>query len=367
MAESSWSVEDGYYLRMARRLAQRAAGRTSPNPIVGAVIVRNGKIVGTGYHRFAGGDHAEIIALKRAGARAKGATLYITLEPCSHQGRTPPCTRALIGAGIKEVVAGTRDPNPRVAGRGFERLKRAGIRVRIGLQETECRALIEVFAKFIVRRTPFITLKLAASLDGKIAAASGDARWISNAASRRWVHQLRNQVDAVLVGLGTVRADNPQLTCRMPGGRNPWRVILDDRLRMPLTAKVLHQRDPQKTIVVTTALAPAAKARALQRLGAQVWRLPMRRHRIAWRPLLRKLASAEIVSVMIEGGATVAASALREKIVDKIIFFYAPKVLGGDGLGMIGGLGIRRVRQSVGVKKLTVKKSGSDFVLIGYL
>jgi len=366
LADSSWSAEDGHYLRMARRLAQKASGRTSPNPIVGAVLVRNGRVVGTGYHRCAGGDHAEIAALKRAGAKARGATLYITLEPCSHQGRTPPCTRALIRAGIKEVVAGTRDPNPLVAGRGFRQLKRAGIRVRVGIQETECRALIEAFTKFITRRMPFVTLKLAASLDGKIAAASGDARWITNAASRHYVHQLRNQVDAVLVGMGTLRADDPQLTCRIPRGRNPWRVILDSRLQISLAAKVLHQRDPLKTIVATTALARSAKVSALQGLGVQVWRLPMRRNKIAWAPLLVKLASSGIVSVLIEGGAAVAASALKEKIVDKIIFFYAPKILGGDGRGMIDGLGIRRVRQSIVVKRLAVYKSHGDLMVVGY-
>jgi diaminohydroxyphosphoribosylaminopyrimidine deaminase/5-amino-6-(5-phosphoribosylamino)uracil reductase len=228
---------------MARRLARKAEGRTSPNPIVGAVIVRDGKIVGSGYHQFAGGDHAEIAALKRAGPKARGATLYITLEPCSHQGRTPPCTRALIGAGIKEVVAATRDPNPLVAGRGFRQLRRAGMIVRVGLLEAECRALIEPFSKYITRRLPFVTLKLAATLDGKIAAVSGDARWISNAESRRSVHRLRNQVDAVLVGVETVRADDPRLTCRIPRGRNPWRVILDSRLRIPISAQVLRQRE----------------------------------------------------------------------------------------------------------------------------
>jgi diaminohydroxyphosphoribosylaminopyrimidine deaminase/5-amino-6-(5-phosphoribosylamino)uracil reductase len=352
---------------MARRLAEKAAGRTSPNPIVGAVLVRNGKVVGCGYHRYAGGDHAEIIALKRAGAKAKGATLYITLEPCSHHGRTPPCAEALIRAGIKEVVAGTRDPNPRVAGRGFRLLRRAGIRVRVGIQETECRALIEPFAKFITRQLPFVTLKLAATLDGKIASASGDARWISNEASRRLAHELRNRMDAVLVGAGTVGADDPQLTCRIPRGRNPLRVVLDSKLRIPLSAKVLNLRDRQKTIIATTSEAPPAKARALEALGTRVWRLPASAAGVAWGPLLKKLAQEGIVSVMIEGGAAVAASALKEKIVDKLIFFYAPKILGGDGRAMIEGLGIRRVRQAIAVKKLSVENIGGDLMVVGYL
>jgi diaminohydroxyphosphoribosylaminopyrimidine deaminase / 5-amino-6-(5-phosphoribosylamino)uracil reductase len=367
LSVTRWSAKDESYLRMARRLARKAEGRTSPNPIVGAVLVRGGRIVGTGYHQFAGGDHAEIAALKRAGRKARGATLYITLEPCSHHGRTPPCTRALIRAGIAEVVAGTRDPNPLVAGRGFRQLRRAGIIVRVGLLDAECRALIEPFAKYITRRLPFVTLKLAATLDGKIATVSGDARWISNAESRQWVHRLRNQVDAVLVGVETVRVDNPRLTCRIPRGRNPWRVILDSRLRIPMSAQVLRQRDPEKTIVATSTAPSAAKASAIEALGAKVWRLPIRQDRVSWLPLLRKLAGSGIVNVMIEGGATIAASALKEKIVDKVVFFYAPKILGGDGRVMLGGLGIRRVRQAIRIKHLRVRKSGGDLMVSGYL
>lgn len=335
--------------------------------MVGAVLVRGKRIVGMGYHRFAGADHAEIVALKRAGAKARGATLYINLEPCSHQGRTPPCTDALIRAGIKEVVAGMKDPNPLVAGRGFARLRRAGIRVRSGLFEEECAALNEAFVKFITRRLPFVTLKLAASLDGKIATASGDARWISGADSRAMVHRLRNQVDGVLVGAGTAIADDPQLTCRIRGGRNPRRIVLDGRLRIPPSARLFHQRDPGKTIVVTSTRAPVAKAHALESRGAQVWRFPLRGGEISWMVLLRKLADSGMASVMIEGGATVAASALRAKIVDKVIFFYAPKVLGGDGRVMIDGLGIRRVDRSLRIRRLAFRKAGGDLLVSGYL
>ena len=367
MSRTRWSAKEESYLRMALRLARKAEGRTSPNPIVGAVLVRDGRIVGAGYHRFAGGDHAEIAALKRAGRKARGATLYITLEPCSHYGRTPPCTHALIAAGIKEVIAGTRDPNPLVAGRGVRQLRRADINVRVGLLEAECRALIEPFSKYITRRLPFVTLKLAATLDGKIATVSGDARWISNVESRQWVHRLRNQVDAVLVGVETVRSDDPQLTCRIPGGRNPWRVVLDSRLRIPISARILRQRGPGKTIVATTDGVSAAKASAIEALGAQVWRLPMRHYRVSWLPLLKKLARSGVVSVMIEGGASIAASALKEKIVDKIVFFYAPKILGGDGRVMLDALGVRRMRQSIPVKDLQVRKSGGDLIVSGYL
>ena len=352
---------------MACRLALKAAGRTSPNPMVGAVLVRGGKVIATGFHRLAGEDHAEIVALKRAGAKAKGATLYINLEPCSHYGRTPPCSRALIRAGIKEVVAGMKDPNLLVAGRGFRELRRGGIQVRAGLLEQECRTLNEAFIKYITRQLPFVTLKLAASLDGKIAAVSGDAHWISSEASRRMVHELRNQVDAVVTGVGTVIADDPQLTCRIPNGRNPWRVILDSRLRVPLAAKLLRQPDPERSIIVTSERSPHQKARAIESLGAQVWRVRLRRGRIPWTAILRRLAAKGALSVMIEGGATTAAWALQEQAVDKLLFFYAPMILGGDGRVIIDALGVKRVRQALRVQRTRVRKLGTDTLVSAYL
>lgn len=351
---------------MACRLARKAAGRTSPNPMVGAVLVRGGKIIATGFHRIAGADHAEIVALKRAGAKAKGSTLYINLEPCSHYGRTPPCSRALIHAGIKEVVAGMKDPNPLVGGKGFRKLKRAGINVRVGLLEQECRTLNEAFIKYITRQLPFVTLKLAASLDGKIATMTGDARWISSEDSRRMVHQLRNEVDAVVTGVRTVIADDPQLTCRIPYGRNPWRVILDSRLRIPLSAKLLRQPD-SRSIIVTSERSSQQKARAIESLGAQVWRINLRQGRIPWTAILRKLAAKGVLNVMIEGGATTSAWALRERAVDKILFFYAPMILGGDGRVMIDALGVKRVRQAIPVQRTRVRPSGTDTLVSAYL
>ncbi|MPZ75541.1 MAG: bifunctional diaminohydroxyphosphoribosylaminopyrimidine deaminase/5-amino-6-(5-phosphoribosylamino)uracil reductase RibD [Deltaproteobacteria bacterium] len=352
---------------MACRLAEKAAGRTSPNPMVGAVLVRDGKIIASGFHPFVGGDHAEIVALKKAGGKAKGATLYINLEPCSHQGRTPPCTQSLIAAGIKEVVAGMKDPNPLVAGKGFSELGRAGIRVRTGILEDECRILNEAFAKFITRRLPFVTLKLAASLDGKIATMTGDARWISGPTSRITVHRMRSRIDAVLVGAGTVIADDPQLTCRIQGGRDPWRIILDAHLRIPLTARLLRQRGSDKNIIVTGHAAPAAKVRALEGLGTTVWRFPVRHGTVPWLPVLKKLAKMGLASVLIEGGATTAAVALKEKVVDKVLLFYAPKILGGDARFMIDSLGVRRVKQSIAVKRMEIEKSGTDVLVSGYL
>ena len=358
---------DRRYMRMACRLAEKAAGRTSPNPMVGAVLVRDGKIIGSGFHPFAGGDHAEIVALKKAGNKTNGATLYINLEPCNHYGRTPPCTGSLIAAGVKEVVVGMEDPNPLVSGKGLRALARAGIKVRTGVLHEECRVLNEAFTKLITRGVPFVTLKLAASLDGKIATATGDARWISCEESRATVHLLRNKYDAVVVGAGTIIADNPQLTCRISGGRDPWRIILDARLRIPLNAEFLRRRGNDKNIIVTSDTAPVGKIRALENLGATVWRLPARDGAVRWLPLLRKLAKIGIASVLIEGGATTAAGALKEKMVDKMLLFYAPKLLGGDGRYMIDSLGIEHIKQSVMLQNLKVQKSGADLLISGYL
>ena len=354
-------------MRLACRLAVKAAGRTSPNPMVGAVLVRSGKVVGSGFHRIAGGDHAELVALKSAGTKAKGATLYINLEPCSHYGRTPPCSQALIRSDIREVVAGMRDPNPLVSGEGLRQLRRAGIAVRVGVLEKECRNLNEAFIKYITRRLPFVTLKLAASLDGKIASVTGDARWISSEDSRRIVHQLRNQVDAVVTGVGTVIVDDPQLTCRIPNGRNPRRVILDSHLRIPLDAKLLRQSDPEKCIIVTSDRSSQQKTHAIESLGSRVWRVKLRHGRIPWRATLRRLAAEGVLSVMIESGATTAAWALQERAVDKILFFYAPKILGGDGRVMIDALGVERVNHAIGLQEMRVGKSGADIVVSAYL
>ncbi|HET9298160.1 MAG TPA: bifunctional diaminohydroxyphosphoribosylaminopyrimidine deaminase/5-amino-6-(5-phosphoribosylamino)uracil reductase RibD [Candidatus Binatia bacterium] len=358
---------DRRYMRMACRLAEKAAGRTSPNPMVGAVLVRDGKIIGSGFHPFAGGDHAEVVALKKAGNKTNGATLYINLEPCNHYGRTPPCTGSLIAAGVKEVVVGMEDPNPLVSGKGLRALARAGIKVRTGVLHEECRVLNEAFTKLITRGVPFVTLKLAASLDGKIATATGDARWISCEESRATVHLLRNKYDAVVVGAGTIITDNPQLTCRISGGRDPWRIILDARLRIPLNAEFLRRRGNDKNIIVTSDTAPVGKIRALENLGATVWRLPARDGAVRWLPLLRKLAKIGIASVLIEGGATTAAGALKEKMVDKMLLFYAPKLLGGDGRYMIDSLGIEHIKQSVMLQNLKVQKSGADLLISGYL
>lgn len=358
---------DKRYMRLALRLALKGAGRTSPNPMVGAVLVRGGRIIATGYHQRAGSDHAEIVALKRAGKRAQGATLYLNLEPCNHQGRTPPCSLSLIQSRVKRVVVGMVDPNPLVSGRGIRKLRQTKIRVDVGLLEAECRKLNEAFSKYVTRRIPFVILKLAASLDGRIATATGDSRWITGPDARRYVHKLRNQVDAVLVGAGTVLADNPRLTCRIAGGRDPRRIVLDGRLRIPVTARLLHEREPGKTIIIAGLRAPLKKVKAIERRGAEVWQFPSRKGGIPFAPVLKALAKRGIVSVMIEGGAITAARALREEVVDKLCFFYAPKFIGGDGREMIEALGIREMSYSRQIKNLGVQKLGKDLLVTGYL
>jgi diaminohydroxyphosphoribosylaminopyrimidine deaminase/5-amino-6-(5-phosphoribosylamino)uracil reductase len=349
-------------MRMALRLARQGAGRTSPNPMVGAVLVRGGQVIATGYHRRAGEDHAEVVALKRAGGRARHATLYLNLEPCDHVGRTPPCTLSLIEAGVRKVVAGMADPNPQVSGKGIRRLRQAGVEVEVGVLEAECRKLNASFVKYITKKIPLVILKLAASLDGKIATCTGNSQWITGKQAREFVHRLRNEVDAVLVGVETVIADDPRLTCRVPGGRDPWRVVLDGRLRIPLTARLLRQSGG-KTIVVTGATASAKGIGALKKHGVEVWSLPVRAGAVPWKALLSRLAQIGVMSVMIEGGAVTATRALASKVVDRICFFYAPKIIGGDGKSMIGSLGIKKVGSALKVRRTDVTKLGDDFLL----
>jgi diaminohydroxyphosphoribosylaminopyrimidine deaminase/5-amino-6-(5-phosphoribosylamino)uracil reductase len=338
--------DDRRWMARALGLARRGLGRTSPNPPVGAVIVRRGRVVGEGWHRRAGGPHAEIVALRRAGRAARGATLYLTLEPCTHVGRTPPCAPAVIEAGLARVVVAAPDPDPRVRGRGIRAVRAAGIPVEVGVLAREARALTAWFRHFVTRRRPYVLLKLAASLDGRIATARGESRWVSGPAARRFVHRLRDRVDAVMVGAGTVIADDPALTCRVRGGRDPLRIVVDGRLRVPPGARVVRQRSPAPTLIATTAGARAARRRALARAGAEVVAFPGRRGRLRLGGLLRALAARGVVSVLIEGGGELAAAALRERAVDRVLLVLAPVLLGGDARSALGPLAVRRLARA---------------------
>jgi len=346
-------------------LARRGLGRTSPNPPVGAVVVRGGRVVGEGWHRRAGGPHAEIVALRRAGARAAGATLYVTLEPCAHFGRTPPCVDAVLAAGVARVVVGAGDPNPRVRGRGLRRLRRAGVRVATGVLAAEAEAVAGWFRTAVARRRPYVLLKLAASADGRIATAAGESRWVSGPRARAAVHRLRDRVDAVMVGAGTVRADDPALTCRLRGGRDPVRVIVAGRLRVPPGARVFRQRSSAPTLVATTAAAPAARRRVLARAGVEVVVLPGRGGRLRLAALLEALWARGIVSVLLEGGGDLAAAALRERVVDRVLLVLAPVLIGGDGRPMLGPLGRARLAAAIRLRDVRLARLGPDLLWEG--
>lgn len=360
---------DEKYMYMALRLAEKARGRTSPNPMVGAVIVKNGHVVGRGYHRKAGEPHAEAIALKKAGPAAKGATLYVTLEPCSHTNkRTPPCTPLVIQSGVKRVVIAMIDPNPRVSGGGIRTIRKSGIKLVTGVLEAEATKLNEAFIKHVTTKTPFVTLKIAQTLDGKIATATGESKWITGEESREEGRRLRDINDAILVGINTILKDNPSLTARIPGGRDPIRVIVDSRLRIPLNAKVLIQKSQAKTMVATLSNVPESKIKKLQDIGAEVLTIKSVLDRVDLQDLMKKLGKKDIMNVLIEGGAEVNASALKSSIVDKIVMFIAPTIMTGrDSLCSIGGISPKKLGHSIRLRSVTSRFVGQDLLIEGYI
>ncbi|MBN2810200.1 MAG: bifunctional diaminohydroxyphosphoribosylaminopyrimidine deaminase/5-amino-6-(5-phosphoribosylamino)uracil reductase RibD [Deltaproteobacteria bacterium] len=366
----NFSNADSGFMQEALVLARKGRGLTSPNPMVGAVVVAEGEIVGRGYHPRAGEPHAEIFALREAGDRALNAELFVTLEPCNHQGRTPPCTRAIINAGISRVVIGTSDPNPQVAGRGAACLEQAGIRVESGLLDQECCQLNEFWNKYITTGLPFVTLKSAASLDGRIATHSGNSQWISNEKSRLYVHQLRASHDAILIGIGTLLKDNPRLTARRPGEnpRNPYRIVVDSLLRTPLNSQIFGTDGAEKMLLATRRQSEE-KLAPYRALVKEILILPTNPlGQIDLGQLMRELGQREITSVLIEGGSEINGSALDSQIIDKICFFYAPILIGGRGsLGMISGEGCETVAQALPVKDITIRHFDSDLCLEGYI
>jgi diaminohydroxyphosphoribosylaminopyrimidine deaminase/5-amino-6-(5-phosphoribosylamino)uracil reductase len=358
---------DEKFMKLALNLAEKARGRTSPNPMVGAVIVRDGQIVGRGYHHKAGTPHAEIHAIADAGSKARGATIYVSLEPCSHYGRTGPCTQAIAEAGISRVVMAMVDPNPAVSGKGKAFLEDRGIQVCADVLEGEARRLNEAYIKYIITGRPFVVLKTAMSLDGKIATASGRSRWITSEDSRRMVHEIRDEVDAIMVGIGTVLRDDPSLTTRLPDGhgQDPVRVILDSRARIPLSSKVLNLDSPARTIVAVTSQASEEKVAELKQY-AEVLVIPQREGKVDLLALMEKLGQMEIMSLLLEGGAEVNASALKAGIVDKVMVFIAPKLIGGNSSpGPIGGVGIEDLSEAVDLTDVSVDRIGEDILVTG--
>ena len=357
-------------MQQALALAEKGRGWTSPNPMVGAVVVRNGNIVGRGFHQRAGGPHAEVNAIDDAGEQANGATIYVTLEPCNHFGRTPPCTRKILDAGIKRVVVAMTDPNPGVTGGGNQYLQDQGVEVTTGICEKKARMLNEAFVTWITTGRPFVIAKCAATLDGRIATRSGDSKWVTGPAARRVVHRIRHGVDGIMVGVQTAITDNPSLTTRLDGerGSDPTRLILDTRLTLPPTAKMLHQKSSAPTWVICGPEAPADRRSALEAAGARVITGTLRAGRIDLAPLMDWLGSEGITSLLIEGGGTLMGAAFAANIVDKIHFFYAPKILGGDdGIPICRGIGPETMQDSIAIHDLTVTQEGPDVMLQGYL
>ncbi|MDP7244034.1 MAG: bifunctional diaminohydroxyphosphoribosylaminopyrimidine deaminase/5-amino-6-(5-phosphoribosylamino)uracil reductase RibD [Flavobacteriales bacterium] len=350
------------YMDIAIQLAEKGRGYVSPNPLVGCIIVKRGKIVGRGYHKKYGEEHAEINALKAAGKKAKNATMYVNVEPCSHWGKTSPCTEKIVEAGIREVVVGMEDPNPLVD--GYKELKFRGLKTRIGILRDKAKKLNEAYIKYTKTKKPFVILKLAMSLDGKIATSTGDSKYITSMAARKYVHQIRNDVDAVMVGINTITRDNPILDSRLVKGKNPVKIIVDSKLKISERSKVF--KDPSKVIIATTKRAKKKKADKLQQKGVRILMLNPKKELVDLKELLKELGKSEIASVMIEGGAELSGNAIKESVVDKLLIFTAPKII-GNGLGPIKNLGIKKVNKAVKLKDISTKKIGKDILVEGNL
>lgn len=366
-------------MQRALYLARLALGSSSPNPAVGAVIARDGVIIGEGYTQPPGSYHAEVMALRQAGKEAQGATMYVTLEPCCHFGRTPPCTQAIIEGGIAEVHLATLDPNPLVWGRGKAALDDAGIKIELGEHEEEARELNEAYIKFITTGLPFVTVKFAMSLDGKIATRRGDSRWISGEGSREYVHQLRRATDVIMVGVNTILSDDPQLTARDSSGlekggmkegggerKKPLRVIVDSGARTPPTARVFSE--PGTTIVATTTAAAPDRVKKLKKAGAEVIEFSPREGLVNLEELIRELGRRELTSVLVEGGGTLSGSVFEQGLVDKVVAFIAPMIIGGREAKLaVGGKGAERIAQTLRLSRVKVERFGDDAMIVGYV
>jgi diaminohydroxyphosphoribosylaminopyrimidine deaminase/5-amino-6-(5-phosphoribosylamino)uracil reductase len=357
-------------MKMALGLATKGEGFTSPNPMVGAVIVKDGKVAGKGYHKKAGAAHAEVEAIDNAGVAAKRSTLYVNLEPCNHFGRTPPCTEKILAAGIKRVVVAMNDPNPDVTGGGTDYLKNQGLEVTLGVCQDEAKKLNEAYVKYVRTKRPFVIVKCATTLDGRIATKTGDSKWVTGQESRKFVHRLRHAYDAIMVGIDTVKKDDPSLTARpdnMPGA-DPIRVILDTELSISEDAKVLRLDSDCDTIIITGNLVSSDKKVRIENKGVKVIEAPVKNGLIDFDPLMDQLGALGITSLLIEGGSRVIASALAAGVVDKIAFFYAPKILGGDdGVPVCKGPGPDLMNQCIPVKDIKVKRFGDDVMIEGYI
>ena len=360
---------DEMYMDHALNLALKGQGMTTPNPMVGAVIIKNGRIIGEGYHAKAGERHAEVVAIENAIEVVTGATLYVTLEPCSHYGKTPPCTELIIEKDIERVVIAVLDPNPMVAGRGVKRLRECGISVTVGVLEKQAQRLNEVFMKYIVTKRPFVVYKSSMSLDGKIATSTGESQWITCEESRKDSHSLRHIYTGIMVGIGTVLADDPLLNCRMDGGKQPVRIVVDSSLRIPEESRLVQTADTYPLIVATTSKGNEAKKRRLRAYGANVWNMPSdEQGRVDLPGLMKCLGENEVDSLIIEGGGTLAEQALNVGIVDKMIVYIAPQIIGGkDAKTPVEGKGIQCLSDAWKLQEWSSQMMGTDLKVSGYI
>jgi len=358
------------YMERALELAELGRGYTSPNPLVGAIVVKGGKVLGEGFHRRFGGAHAEVAALEHAGSEARGSTMYVTLEPCCHYGKTPPCTRAIIEAGIARVVMAMEDPNPLVAGNGRAELGKAGIEVETGLLAERAIRLNEAFIKHTTTGLPFVTAKAAMTLDGKIATRQGDSRWITSEESREYVHWLRAGVDAIMVGSGTVETDDPRLTTRMASGdgRDAIRIIIDGDAKLSPQCRILNMESTAPTLVVVKTAAPADRKAALHAAGAELIEVEPKNEKIDLVRLARMLGERNIASVMIEGGGRLLAAAFEAGIIDKVLVFIAPKILGGaEAPTPVEGTGVAKIDDAIHLADVSTRQIGNDVLIEGYV
>ncbi|MFW6006663.1 MAG: bifunctional diaminohydroxyphosphoribosylaminopyrimidine deaminase/5-amino-6-(5-phosphoribosylamino)uracil reductase RibD [Bacillota bacterium] len=364
--------EDEIYMKKAVNLAKKGEGYTSPNPLVGAVVVKNGEIIGTGYHQYCGGPHAEVYALDEAGEKARGGKIYVNLEPCCHFGKTPPCTDKIIKSGIKKVIIGMEDPDPRVQGKGIEKLKKAGIEVKSGVLEKEAKKLNEIFIKYKTTNYPYVIMKSALTLDGFLATSSGDSKWITNKKARKYGHKLRHKVDGILVGAGTVLNDNPRLTTRLKDkeGKDSMRIVLDSNLKIPLDSKIINHNSSAETLIITGNNAPVEKLNKLcdmKNVEIKTFRLN-NAQQIPLKKLLRYLHDREITSILVEGGGKINYSFLNSNLGDKVYYFIASRIYGGnDGISVFEGKGPQKMEEVKDLKQVEYQILENNILIKAYL
>lgn len=361
-------ILEKFYMNLAIELAKKGRGRVSPNPLVGAVIVKRQKIIGQGYHEEFGKSHAEVNAIDSSSESVEGSSIYVTLEPCSYYGKTPPCVDKIIECKIAKVIIGTLDPNPLVAGKGIEKLRKAGIEVIVGVLEKECMQINEIFMKYIVEKIPFVIMKSAMSLDGKIATKTGESKWITSESARIKVHELRNEVSSIMIGIQTVIVDNPRLSCRIENTSNPIRIVVDSSLRIPIESNIVQSANEISTIVATTKNSDSMKINELEKLGVRVMIIPEKDNRVDLKILMKELGKLKIDSILLEGGATLNYSALESNIIDKVQMYIAPKIIGGNtSKTPVGGSGIDFLKNAYNIEDLKFELVGKDILIEGYI